>query len=258
MRKLFSLSLLLLSLPVTAKNLYIPIAGATQGQGGTFFRTDVRIFNPSPTQIIDISIHFLPENIDGTNIPGQLFRVKPREMVVLNDIVSNMVGVITPAIGALRLDSDTAFSYNFVAESRTWTLAPPAATPRGTFGQFIPALNPADARTKTAVLHLTNNQQFRTNAGAMNPGTEPATVRAALYTADGTRLLERTDVVIPPRSMRQFSILELFGGAIVNDGFVIFESTQPLFTWGSVIDNASGDPFYVPGIEDKDEVLPIF
>jgi hypothetical protein len=118
-------------------------------------------------------------------------------------------------------------------------------------------MSAADARLRTAVLHVRSTASFRANAGAMNPGQSPAVVTAALYKADGTRLLERTGLEILPNSMRQFSLLELFGGAVVEDGFIVFESTQPVFTWASVIDNASGDPFFVPGVEDKDEVLAI-
>ena len=40
-----------------AKNLYIPAAGSAPGANNTRFRTDVRIFNPSSTETISISVH---------------------------------------------------------------------------------------------------------------------------------------------------------------------------------------------------------
>ena len=61
-----------------ARNLYIPIAGEVPGANNTYFRTDVRIFNPSFVDDIDVSIHFLPAGQDGSNISGQVFQVPVR------------------------------------------------------------------------------------------------------------------------------------------------------------------------------------
>jgi len=71
------LSILILStfaLGASAKNMYIPVAGKVAGGNNTFFRTDVRIFNPSSTDDIAVSIHYLPQGIEGPNIPGCLRR----------------------------------------------------------------------------------------------------------------------------------------------------------------------------------------
>ena len=125
----------------SAKNLYIPVAGVAPGINNTLFRTDVRLFNPSFTTGISISVHFLPQGWDGSNIPGRVVNLEPREMVVLNNIVQDFLQWPAPAIGAIRLDSDTDKSYAFVAESRTYTNSPNAAAP-GTYGQFVPALDP--------------------------------------------------------------------------------------------------------------------
>ncbi len=251
-----TLLLSMVALSASAKNMYIPIAGVVRGGNNTFFRTDVRIFNPSATDTISVSIHYLPQGIEGTNISGKLVSVPPRQMVVLNDIVGTFFGEVAPALGALRLDSDTDASYEFIADSRIYTDSPNANV-GGTYGQYVPALELSDAKLKTAVLHLSNAPEFRTNAGVMNPGTQPATVTASLHGADGTKLLDGVPVVIPPKSMRQLSIFELFGGAVFPDAYIAFESTQPVYTWGSVVDNRSGDQFYVRGIEDKAGRTPL-
>jgi hypothetical protein len=123
----------------------------------------------------------------------------------------------------------------------------------------------SDAKLQTVVLHLKNSfdtgiegqQSYRTNVGVMNPGSEPATIKSVLYGAPGVRLLEGLVITIPPKSMRQMSMAELFGTAWFNDGFVTFESTQPIYSWGSVVDNKSGDQVFVRGIEDKAERKPL-
>lgn len=266
-RTIMTALLLFTALGASAKNMYIPVAGKVAGANNTFFRTDVRIFNPSATDDISVSIHFLPTGIDGSNIPGKLVTVPKRQMVVLDDIIGNFFAGTIPegnAIGALRLDSDTDASYEFVADSRIYTNSPNAAV-QGTYGQYVPAMELSDAKLKSVVLHLKNSfdtgivgaTSFRTNVGVMNPGSEPATITSALYGSPGGKLLDGLVITIPPKSMRQMSMAELFGTAWFNDGFVTFESTQPVYTWGSVVDNKSGDQVFIRGIEDKAERKPL-
>ncbi|MCM2316289.1 MAG: hypothetical protein NDJ92_14165 [Thermoanaerobaculia bacterium] len=266
MRNIIAVLLLsTVALSASAKNMYIPVAGRAAGANNTLFRTDVRIFNPSSTDDISVSIHYLPQGIEGTNIPGRLVTVPKRQMVVLNDIVGNFFGETQDTIGALRLDSDTDASYEFVADSRIYTDSPNPAV-AGTYGQYVPAMELDDAKLKTVVLHLKSpfnvgipgsGGSYRSNVGVMNPGSETATVTSRLYGADGTPLGTGAVQMIPPKSMRQLSLAALFGGVFFPDGFVTFESTQPVYTYGSVIDNNSGDQVFIRGIEDKAERKPL-
>src|SRR5512144_157459 len=101
MKRLVLLAALLSAATAQARNLYIPVAGEVPGANNTYFRTDVRIFNPSYVDDIDVTIHFLRAGQDNANISGQLFRVPKRQMLVLNNIIRQLYGVTTPAIGAL-------------------------------------------------------------------------------------------------------------------------------------------------------------
>lgn len=247
-------ALLVVSPAAHAKNLYIPIAGVAHGANGTLFRTDVRIFNPSATSTIDVSVHFQPAGMDGRNVPGRLVSVAPRQMAVINDVVT-FLGYPSPAIGAIRLDSDTDRSYEFVADSRTYTDSPNPAAP-GTYGQFIPALDPAGATTRLVVLHLSHSDDlargYRSNAGIMNPGTEEAIVTARLYKSGGVLVSEGQPFTVPPRSVIHAPVpaLSASGPLNVDDAYLTFESSQPVFAYGSVVDNRSGDQIFVPGAAD--------
>lgn len=233
-----------------AKNLYIPAAGTAPGANGTHFRTDVRIFNPSSTTPVSISVHFLPQGMDGSNIPGNVVHVAPREMVVLNDIVGDFMEFPGSGIGALRLDSDTDQSYEFSAESRTYTDSPNPAAP-GTYGQFIPALDPATDATKTGiVLHVIHNSAFRTNAGVMNPNREPINVRATLIRADGTLVAETELFTVPAMSMTLRPLAQLFGNVVVEDGYLVINTSLHAFPFASVVDNQSGDAVFIPAVPD--------
>jgi hypothetical protein len=236
-----------------AKNMYIPVAGVTPGNQGTFWRTDVRIFNPSSAHAIDVTLHFLPQGMDGTNIPGRVFHLGPRETLVLDNAVATLAPYLATAVGAIRIDSDTDRSYEFIASSRTYTGSGDAARP-GTYGQFVPALEAADATRSAAILHIAARPDVRANLGVMNPGLAPVTVRFTLLGIDGQPFLSSLPLVVPPRSMQQWAMTDafLFGGVYVDNGTVIVDSDAPVFTWGSVIDNRSGDAIFVRGVAQQE------
>ena len=247
---------LLFASSLEAKNLYIPVAGVTPGANGTYWRTDLRIFNPSDKDDIQVSLHFLVADTDGRNIPGRIFNIRRGEMLTLENVVAILAPELPSAIGAIRIDSDTNADYDFIATSRTYTPSRTAAG--GTYGQFVPALEATEARTKTVVLNVAQTMEVRTNFGAMNPGNSPVTLTARLFGFNGVPFLESAQVVVQPKSMRQWSQAELFGNAYIGDAYVVFEASEPLITWAAVIDNVSGDGIFVRGIEPRAEVRPLF
>lgn len=261
MRNLLIISALLLTtVSATAKNLYIPVAGVAPGVNGTLFRTDVRLFNPSETKTLGVTLHFLPQGWDGTNIPGRVVEVGPRKMVVLNNVVQDFLQWPAPVVGAIRIDSDTDNSYSIIASSRTYTDSPnPAAS--GTYGQFVPAIDVVNAKHKTVVLHVSHSLDFttgfRTNAGVMNPQRQPTDVSISLHRADGT-LIGTAIRNIQGMSMLQESVAAMFGlTANVEEGFLVYESVLPVFTFASINDNRSGDGFLLTGEEDIATVEPL-
>ena len=229
-----------------AKNMYIPAAAVAPGANGTFWRTDVRIFNPSSSEEIDVTLHFLPQGLDGRNISGRMFHIGKRETLVLDNVVSILAPHLTSVTGAIRIDSDTWKSFEFIATSRTYTTSADATRP-GTFGQFVPALEEADARASTAVPQVAVRPDVRTNAGVMNPTSEPVVLRVSVLSTDGRLFVSSQPLTVPPKSMRQWSFTELFGGLYLADGTMVIHADAPVFTWASVVDNFSGDAIFIRG-----------
>ncbi|HEX7153883.1 MAG TPA: hypothetical protein VF618_20505 [Thermoanaerobaculia bacterium] len=244
----------------SAKDMWIPIAGVAPGANETLFRTDLRIFNPSSTKTIGVTIHFLPANMDGRNISGRIVTVPPRSMAVLNNVVGDFMQIHTPMVGALRLDSADDQSWEFTAESRTYTDSP---TGPGTYGQFIPAMHASAAKHKLVVTHLSHSADistgFRTNVGVMNPSSEEAVVTPRVYRNDGALLIVGEPIVVPPHSVVQtpLGVIHGIGSFNLPDGFVVLDSSQPVFAYASVVDNRSSDPFFVVGVEDTEDRQPI-
>ena len=256
MRRLLLFTMLIIAAGSTAaaKEMYIPIAGYAQGANGTYFRTDVRIFNPE-SRPIAISLHFMPAGGDGRNYPGTIVTLGPREMLVLDNIVKNFFGWQSDVLGAIWLDSwHGEIDYEFTADSRTYTNTP--STGIGTYGQFIPAFEKSTAKKKTVVLHLSNDPSrvsgFRANAGVMNPSFEEALVVTSLHAADGSLLGRSSPWTLPPNTVIQRPIAEMAGLPSVElaDGYLVVESTIPVFTYGSIVDNVTSDQMFVAGVED--------
>ncbi len=254
---LVSLIVLALAGSASARNLYVPVAGVAPGARNTLFRTDLRLFNPSATEPITVTLHFLPQGLDGSNIPGRTVRLAPREMVLLDNVVTDFLGWPAPAIGAVRIDSDTAVDYPVIATSRTYTDSPNPSV-SGTYGQFIPALDAGRAAERSVVLHVSHALQFRTNAGAMNPGNEAATVTPTLFGADGTPVAEGAAIPLPPKSMTLLSIAAMFGAQVpLENGYIRFVASRPVFTFASIVDNGTGDQFFVVGEDEAGAVKPL-
>ena len=242
-----------LATSAVARNMYVPAVAKTSGANGTSWRTDIRIFNPSNVSDINVSLHFLPQGMDGSNISGRGFMIRKRETLVLDDVVSILAPAATNVVGAIRIDSDHAHTNDdFIVSSRTYTGTGNAARP-GTYGQFVPAFGVAEATRSSAVLHVASRPDVRTNVGVMNPNLEPVTVRLTLLGTDGQPYLQSVSLVVPPRSMQQWSMTDalLFGAVYADNGVIIAEATAPVFTWGSVIDNYSGDAIFVRGVDSN-------
>lgn len=143
--------------------------------------------------------------MDGRNIPGLGFRIGKRETLILDDVMSVLAPWATSAVGAIRIDSDHAHTNDdFIVSSRTYTGTGEATRP-GTYGQFVPALEVADATRSAAVLHIAGRADVRTNIGVMNPTLEEVTVRFTLLGIDGQPFLESVPLAVPPRSMQQWA-----------------------------------------------------
>lgn len=260
MRMLILATLLVTQLATTAHagTMYIPVAGVTPGNNATFWRTDVRIFNPSAVRGVDVTLYFLPRGHDGRDVAGRTFHVGRRETLVLDNVVATLAPEQTHAVGAIRIDSGSGATADFIASSRTYTTSPDATRP-GTFGQFVPAFGPGQATRSAALLHVASRPDVRTNLGVMNPGLDPVTVRFTLFGTDGPASLESPPLLVPPRSMQQWSMTDafVFGGVYIANATIVVETTAPAFTWASVVDNVSGDAIFVHGVPPEPTAAPL-
>ena len=220
---------------------FVPIAGSVMGNNNTFFRTFLRVFNPSDTDTISIGAAFLKTGQDNTAAPEMTFMLAPQEVRIFEDVVSSLFN--DSGLGAIRLHSDNMF----MVTSRIFTDSQCSDPAGGTFGQFAPGFEVSEALMNGVILHLNFSNEFRSNIGFANTSEMQANVELRLW-GPGGMMAMRTIVIEPRGAVPPTAISGLFdmSGLDQENLYVTFSSDQPIFGYGSVVDNTTNDQIFVP------------
>ena len=258
-RSLFFVALLTITSSAFAKDVYLTIGGSVGN-----FRTDTRIFNPSSTKDITITASFFEagsESNHPANSPNRspkTITIPKRAMVAYDDVAVSLFG-ITGKLGAILLYSEDEF------EATQRIYADEAA---GTLGQFVPGLSLQQAYTKGVVLQLKANGSrgtrgtFRSNVGFVYPTNNVGTVQLRLFDKNNAQVGGVKTITMQPFGViAPSNITSLFpvGNADLSNAYMTFETdgNGPLFAYGSVLDNGTEDPTYVPAVRDNGSPLNV-
>ncbi|RLB40381.1 MAG: hypothetical protein DRH30_08510, partial [Deltaproteobacteria bacterium] len=227
--------------------IYIPAAAHVSGAVGTNWRTDVELHNAGSTQG-QYEVALLRRDQGNLSPQTAVYNVGPDRSLRLNDVLFTVFGFTGGA--ALRI---TPLSGSALVTSRTYNL-----TDQGTFGQYISGApqSEAIAHGSQGVLiqlsqHPSSTTGFRTNLGFVNTVGSPITVRVDHFSALGNLIGTR------PYSLAAFEHKQIdrtFRTVTQNevtDGYIVVStSTQGgrFFAYASTVDNATGDPVYIPAI----------
>ncbi len=237
--RLLLLCTLVFTTSAFANEVYLAIGGSVG-----VFHTDARIFNPSTTKDIQIQAYLLPPGADNTSVQPIAITVPHRQMVVYNDVVQSLFNSSVP-LAAIRLVS----SDPFVATQRIY-----AATPQGTLGQFEVGQDLTTAAKNGVLIQLRSNAAFRTNIGLVNPNPTAANVNWTLYDKNNNVVGTVNNSasfpaqILPYGVVTPINVTSAFntGGADLSDAWISFSSDQPIFAYGSVVDNGTTDPTFIP------------
>jgi hypothetical protein len=238
MRFTVAMILSFLALDAFAGDAWLPIAGSVNN-----FRTDARILNTSGEDI-EVSAYFLPtdvtDNVVRISAPPVKIAVPKRSMKVLDDVVTTVFG--TTGIGAILFTAPQRFE----ASSRIY-----AVVETGTLGQFSSARSPGLATARGAIFQLKANALFRTNIGAVNIANADSIVTWTLYDRNNIAVTTASRTLVAYEVLRPTAVQQIFpdaGSADLSDCWVSFTATNPIFAYGSVVDNRTTDPTFVPAI----------
>jgi subtilisin-like proprotein convertase family protein len=162
--------------------------------------------------------------------------IAAHQVLALDDVVAAFFG--RSGVGSVLAE----LSGNLVATSRTFT-----SSSNGTYGQFIPFAAVDLAAGPRELLHIERSSAFRTNLGAINTGNADQVIRFTLYDAAG-HALGSADRTAAPLRVVQFSLDAITTTAVVGgrvEAEVIAGGGNTI-AWASVVDNATGDPIFVP------------
>lgn len=226
-----------LPLAASAASLIIPAAGAGPGANGSLWKSEVTIANLSASPAT-LSLVFHDRNGIAATAP---LAVPAHSTTSIDDIVATTFGK-SSATGAIEISGDTS---KLVVSSRTYN-----ESSSGRFGQDIPAIDPApiaDA-TEAVLLGPSSATEQRFNFGVY--AVSNATIEWQLVRADGTTAARVTQSYAAGQQIQyNGGINSLFGETAKDNDSVhaTFTSGQAL-VYGSAVENASGDPSYVPGV----------
>ena len=236
----------------------IPAGAHAGGAGGTNWRTDIEVHNAGATQVT-YTLALLRRDQDNGSPSTQSFTLGPGLAARYPDALWQLFSF--SGAGAIRLETTGG---PLVVTSRTYNLlgsGNPLGLPSGsTFGQFVAGavLDGAIAYGQTGRIIQINHSPnpsagkttgFRTNIGAVNASSVSAEVVVELFANDGYRLGEVRRTLRAWEYVQWDRVFELVTTAPLADGYAITRTTTSggrFFAYASVVDNATGDPIFIP------------
>jgi len=226
--------------PTFSFRYFIPAVARAVGQNGTFFQTEMRIFNrgsaPATVRM------FLLQTTDNPTAHSAEVIVSAGRSAAFSDIVKTLIR-LDAGSGSLLIDSTQPLHVT----SSTFTTNNICPDRGGTLGQFIPASETSEAGTRQRLYHVVQNAAFRTNLGLASVTRDPANITVVVRDANGN-ILGQTTTSLGIFGWRQIgAIVTAVNGGLTDDAYIDVTSDRPLLTYVSIIDNKTGDPIYVSG-----------
>ncbi len=225
---------------------YLPVVAKVAGAAGTNFVTDVRIINGGSTAA-NVTLDYFQSSSGGQTAPTatRTVSVQAGEQLVIDDLIATLPA---SGLGALRITS----SQPVTVVSRV--INDQRGSNNGTTGFSVEALELGDASTTGTIGFLSNGSTadigagigFRTNMGYFNPTATPVTATFTARRTSNGSVIGSSTITIPGFSQVQGAVFTVIGGVAANDQvqpnfYVTYTASAPLFVYGSVVDNRTGD-----------------
>jgi len=233
--------------PQISATRYVLPGIADLNNGAANFHSDIRVYNGG-TSSVTLTPTYYPQG-NGTPTAGTPFTVAAGQVKAFDNALPSMFNV-TNSGGAILFTSPTSSSV--VVTGRTYSVKNGNPT-EGTFGQFIPGVTPSDGigigNKPLQILQLEQSPNFRSNLGLAELTGNPARVHITLYLPD-SKVTPSTDVDLAANEFRQLPsvIAGMNPGNTYNAriSVEVTSGTGRVSAYGSVVDNNTQDPTYVP------------
>lgn len=231
---------------VSAQHYVLPGVAELDNGPASNFHTDMRIYNAGSTPV-SATLGYFPQAGDTTPRPANVnIQLAPGEVKALNNVLPQ-IWQLTRTGGAVTVDAPGTAS--LVVTGRTFS----RDSDGGTFGQFIPGITAGDGvglgERALEVLQLEQSDQYRTNLGLVEVTGNPVTVEVVGNAAGKTAAVVHFQ--LSGNEFRQvgrvFEQLAFTGASYTGRVSVrVVGGNGRVAAYGSVVDNRTVDPTYVP------------
>jgi len=227
--------------------LLIPAAGAQQGGGNTFFRSDISLIN---YRSVDqrVRLQWLPEDTTGVGMAPMDITISAASGIASEDFVTNVMqrtGLGAILVTGIDAGGSPDPSALLVASSRIWT---PENGSSGTESQSLPSIATTDISSGiVSILGTRRDARYRMNVGIVNLATTTQTFQVTVAGSFGSQTQQQT---VPAMAMTLFGVtgspsttpLQI---QVVNVGAP--PRSANWVTYASSIDNVTGDAWTTLG-----------
>jgi hypothetical protein len=213
---------------------------AELNNGAANFHSDMRIFNAGSTAA-DVTLAFT-----GASVPAKTISIPAGAVASFNDTLKTLWD-LTGTGGAVI--ATTSADTPIVVTARTFSRDDKG----GTYGQFIPGVTAQDGtginERPLQVVQLEQSPNFRSNLGLVEVTGNPVDIEILGY-QPGSKVAARYTTSLGAGEFRQLgAVFSQLGLGNVYNGRVsvsVTGGTGRVAAYGSVIDNRTQDPTYVP------------
>lgn len=231
---------------VSAQHYVVPGVAEFDNGPASNFHTDMRIYN-ADDKPVTIALSYYPQSGDTTPRPANVNVTLAAGEVKVVDNALPTLWTLARTAGAVAIDAPP--SAKLVVTARTFS----RDAAGGTYGQFIPGATATDGvglgERGLEVLQLEQSSQYRTNLGLVEVTGNP--VKVEILARTGTKLTTVITADLNGNEYRQINrIFEAMGlRDAVYTGRVtvrVIGGNGRIAAYGSVVDNRTVDPTYVP------------
>ena len=229
----------------TVANKYVVPGVAELNNPASNFHTDMRLYNAGNGPVT-VTLAYYQQG-SATPVPAsQPITIAAGEVKAINNVLPTIWG-LTGTGGSVVVDAPSNAS--LVVTARTFSRTDDG----GTYGQFIPGVTRFDSigagEGTQELLQLEQSDQYRTNIGFVETTGHPVHIEV-LAESPQSKVTLKTDIHLQAHEYRQSRLFSDLGFANnVYNGRVtvrVLDGEGRVATFGSVIDNRTADPTYVP------------
>lgn len=212
----------------------IPAIGRFPGAGGSLWRTDVFLMNPS-TQTPTVTFKFYATS----GLRTHSVVLQPFTNRTFRDIVLNTFGSVG-AGGPLEIEATSGIG----ARARIYN----AGSPAGEFSQGVEGIATDRLSRQSLIYGLSGSSGYRLNIGVTNPNDRD--VEITLYVVDQDRhVLHQEVITLAPHTYTQFNDIIALWSIPPQDGIQVemSEFDDVFYGFASEVRNDTGDAIFIFG-----------